>query len=199
MKNVIRGGISGGARGERNKIFVNASFSTFPLWNDTHDPRRGFVGYFANSPGAAARACRPRRSAYRVARAPQKSTTSPQFLDIDRVDLCRGCAGTAEIGKKQLSFLTPTTPIPAEGGAGILKFAKHPQFFLNIGHANLRRGCHFRRVGSVPPKTILNVACELLRALCLCMFPVRIPMPFAMRFSVQFPCPIPYAFRYAFL
>ena len=56
---------------------------------DTHDPRRGFIGHFANSHGAAATALRPRRSPQRVAREPQKS-------------------------QKVLCFLTSTTPISAQ-------------------------------------------------------------------------------------
>ena len=57
--------------------------------------------------------------------------------------------------------------------ASLLRGSRPPHF-LHIDHANPRRGCHFRRVGSVPPRRLRrlinyfrvdpHVSCELSRA-----------------------------------
>ena len=87
---------------------------------DHADPRRGSRGHDGNRKKPRVFAPRPRRSPHRVARACWK----PQ--------------------KKTMGFCTSTTPIPAQGRAGMLEIAKN-HGFLHLDHADPRRGSREHR------------------------------------------------------
>ena len=92
------------------------------------------------------------------ARAPQKMQKNLEFLHLDQpknakifellhldhADLRRGSRGHIKKRKKSSSFCTSTTPISAEGRAGISKNAKILEF-LHLDHADLRRGSRGHR------------------------------------------------------
>ena len=92
----------------------------------------------------------PRRSPQRVARAPCRGSRAqvenrknPSFCTSTTPIPAEGRARTAGIVKKTLGFCASTTPIPAEGRAGKFKIAKEPQF-LHLHHADPRRGSRAR-------------------------------------------------------
>ena len=100
-----------------------------------------------------------RRSAQRAARAYQKTLKKHfEFLHLDHADPRRGFIRAPQKRKKNSSFCTSTTPIPAEGRARTDKNAKHFEF-LHLDHADPRRGSHSRSLATSPPpakKEILN-------------------------------------------
>ena len=121
--------------------------------SDTHDLRRGFAETKKNSHDATARALRharspqrgvfaprPRRSPQRVAREYQTTQNTSIFCASTTPISAEGRAGISKNPKKTSSFCTSTTPIPAERRAGTDKNAKKKLEFLHLDHADLRRG-----------------------------------------------------------
>ena len=82
---------------------------------------------------------RPRRSPQRVARACWKSQKTMGFCTSTTPIPAEGRAGMLEIAKKAMGFCTSTTPIPAEGRASTAEIAKN-HGFLHLDHADGRAG-----------------------------------------------------------
>ena len=99
---------------------------------------------------------RPRRFPQRVARAPQKSQKTIGFLHLDHADPRQRVARAPQKSQKTMGVCTSTTPIPAEGRAGMLEIAKN-HGFLHFDHADPRRGSreqvkHRKKPGVFAPR-----------------------------------------------
>ena len=83
---------------------------------------------------------------------PQSRQSAQRFKSdvVDATQSPQRVARSNQISWKVLSFWTSITPIPAEGRTSKSEIVESPRVF-DIDHFNPRRGCHFCRVGAVPP------------------------------------------------